>query len=113
MVTPYQAVALNECPNDLQRLNSLQEILLLPYGQTQLPGTYSGGSSMGQICGRAGMDDAPISITRSHSQTSVHRDVTAIPPKHAGQSSSRRNALRKSETAPPELPPCRWWNAAV
>jgi hypothetical protein len=34
-------------------------------------------------------------------------------PEKAGQSSSPRIALRKRETAPAELPPGRWWNAAV
>jgi len=69
---------------------------------------------MGQIAGKAaGMDDAPVSITLNHSQISVHKDVTAIPAKHAGQISSRRKALRNRETAPVELPACRWWNAAV
>jgi hypothetical protein len=46
------------------------------------------------------MDGTPLSITRNHSQTSVHRDVTAVPLKHAGQSSSGRNALRNRETTP-------------
>jgi hypothetical protein len=46
------------------------------------------------------MDSTPLSITHNHSQTSVYRDVTAVPLKHAGQSSSRRNALRNRETTP-------------
>jgi hypothetical protein len=46
------------------------------------------------------MEAVPFSITPTHSQTSVRSDATEIPPKSAGQSSSRGNVLRNKGDRP-------------